>query len=92
MRPTTALQRIEMLRIEVRPKSNHLTAFGNAIGSFPEMHSRGVGAARRPQLPRVKEKSAMNYRTTARFSTKDALQEDLKSISEFSNCSESQIE
>jgi hypothetical protein len=45
MQRTVALQRTGMLRCNVGPKSNQLTALGNSIGGFVAEGSRGVVAA-----------------------------------------------
>jgi len=45
MQRTVALQRTGMLRCNVGPKSNQLTALGNSIGGFVAEGSRGVEAA-----------------------------------------------
>jgi len=45
MEPTTALQRNNEMRFDVRPKSNQLTAIGNAMDDLAAVHSRGVEAA-----------------------------------------------
>jgi hypothetical protein len=42
MQRTVALQRTGMLRCNVGPKSNQLTALGNSIGGFVAEGSRGV--------------------------------------------------
>jgi hypothetical protein len=45
MQRAAALQGIEGMRFNVRPKSNQLTAIGNAMDGFAEGHSRRVEAA-----------------------------------------------
>ena len=45
MQRTAALWRINRMRFDARPKSNQLTAIGNSVDGFAEVHSRGVEAA-----------------------------------------------
>jgi hypothetical protein len=45
MQRTAALQRIDKMRFDVRPKSNQLTAIGNSTDSFFTDDSRGVEVA-----------------------------------------------
>jgi hypothetical protein len=45
MQRTAALQGIEMLRINVGPKSNQITAIGNSAHEHAAVDSRGVDAA-----------------------------------------------
>jgi hypothetical protein len=45
MQRTVALQRIDRMRFDVGPESNQLTAIGNSVDGFAEVHSRGVEAA-----------------------------------------------
>jgi hypothetical protein len=50
MQCTAALRRIEEKRFNAGPKSNQHAAFGKWMRSSAEVRSRGVEAARRPQL------------------------------------------
>jgi hypothetical protein len=61
MQCTAALQRIAKMRFNVGPKSNQHTAPGKWMCSSSEIRSRGVEAARRPQLsPLLSVKEFLN--------------------------------